>query len=829
MEEGYPKKTVRNAETCSNRIRLNVVFLQDVRYAVRALWNSKAFATVAILCLGFGIGLNTTIFSIIDGVLLKPFPYTDPDRILIVGARNERAGGESGLSFLDMRDWKEATGAFSTIAATRISAMTVADTGGEPERLSGGAVSWDLFPLLGTAPVLGRGFSADDDKPNAEGVVLLSHQVWVTRYQSDGNILGRRILINARPFTVIGVMPPNFAFPENQRLWIPLAPETAKDSRNLRYLFAFGRLKPDVTPERALEDLNAIAGRLAEQYPTTNEGWTARIETLRQAFIPPDVPLVLYLMMAGVTLVLFIACSNVANLLLARASNRRREFAVRTAVGAGRGQIVRQLLTESVVLGVVSVPLGVLLALTGTRLIASQMPPDQVPYYIRWEVDERSLMYAIAVAVSTALVFGLVPAFQATRGAVHETLKEGTRGNSIRRSLLRSSLVVVQMSLALVALVGALLFVRSFVNLDSYEVGFDTKPIMTMRFYMTGERYEPPGAKAQRVEDVVRRIEGLGGVQAAFASSLIPIWGGGSGGEVEIEGKPVIQGSSAPRITFTGVSPHFYKTLGVPLLRGRDFTDAEGWSRTPVAVINQTMAARHWQDGDAIGRRFRMRNNNDGGEWFTVIGVAPDVKLFGIDPSDSAPPGAAFVPYAYQEVLSTGLTIRVAGDPASIAAPARTEIRASDPNMATYWVRTLEEVRRVSFWQYGLYGWIFGTIGIVGLLLAAVGVYGVLSYSVSQRTQEIGVRVALGASHSHVLRLIVGQGLLLAGIGVVIGLALAASGMPLARSLLYNVSPFDPFTFVAVSIFLLSVAFLASFVPARRATRVDPLIALRGE
>ena len=806
------------------------MFLQDVRYAVRALWNSKAFATVAILCLGFGIGLNTTIFSIIDGVLLKPFPYTDPDRILIVGGRNERAGGESGLSFLDMRDWKEATGAFSTIAATRISAMTVADTGGEPERLSGGAVSWDLFPLLGTAPVLGRGFSADDDKPNAQGVVLLSHQVWVTRYQSDGNILGRRILINARPFTVIGVMPPNFAFPENQRLWIPLAPETANDARNLRYLFAFGRLKPDVTPERALEDLNAIAGRLAAQYPTTNEGWNARIETLRQAFIPPDVPLVLYLMMAGVTLVLFIACSNVANLLLARASNRRREFAVRTAIGAGRGQIVRQLLTESVVLGVVSVPLGVLLALTGTRLIASQMPPDQVPYYIRWEVDERSLLYAIAVAVSTALVFGLVPAFQATRGAVHETLKEGTRGNSIRSSLLRSSLVVVQMSLALVALVGALLFVRSFVNLDSYAVGFDTRPIMTMRFYMTGERYEPPGAKAQRVEDVVRRIEGLGGVQAAFASSLIPIWGGGSGGEVEIEGKPVIQGS-APSITFTGVSPHFYKTLGVPLLRGRDFSDAEGWSRTPVAVINQTMAARHWQDGDAIGRRFRMRNNNgnDSAEWFTVIGVAPDVKLFGVDPSDSAPPAAAFVPYGYQEVLSTGLTIRVAGDPTSIAAPARAEIRASDPNMATYWVRTLEEVRRVSFWQYGLYGWIFGTIGIVGLLLAAVGVYGVLSYSVSQRTQEIGVRVALGASHSHVLRLIVGQGLLLAGIGVVIGLALAASGMPLARSLLYNVSPFDPFTFVAVSIFLLSVAFLASFVPARRATRVDPLIALRGE
>ena len=804
------------------------MFFQDVRYAVRALWNSKAFATVAILCLGFGIGLNTTIFSIIDGVLLKPYPYTDPDRILILGTRNQLSGGEEGLSFLDMRDWKEATAAFSTIAGSRISAMTVADSGGEPERLSGAAISWDLFPLLGTAPILGRGFSPDDDKPNAGGVVLLSHQVWVTRYQSDANILGRSILINARPFTVIGVMPPNFAFPENQRLWIPLAPETTKDARQLRYLFAFGRLKPDVTHERALEDLNAIAGRLAAQYPTTNADWTARLDTLRQVFLPPEVPLVLYLMMAGVTLVLFIACSNVANLLLARASSRRREFAVRTAIGAGRGQIVRQLLTESVVLGVSSVPLGVLLALAGTRLIASQMPADQVPYYIRWEMDGRSLLYAVAVAVSTALVFGLVPAFQAARGDVHESLKEGTRGNSIRRSLLRSSLVVVQMSLALVALVGALLFVRTFVNLDSYEVGFDTKPMMTMRFYMTGERYEPQGAKARRVEDIVKRIEGLAGVQAAFASSLVPIWGGGSGGQVEIDGKPFMQGS-ASRITFTGVTPHFYRTLGVPVIRGRDFTDAEGWSRTPVAVINQTMASRHWADGNAVGGRFRLRNDDDGGEWFTVIGVAPDLELFGIDPSNSAPPAAAFVPYAYQQVLSTGLTIRVAGDPASITPAARAEIRASDPNIATYWIRTLEDVRRVSFWQYGLYGWIFGTIGVVGLLLAAVGVYGVLSYSVSQRTQEIGVRVALGASHGHVLRLIVGQGLLLAGIGVVIGLALAAYGTPLARSLLYNVSPFDPFTYIAVSVFLLSVAFLASFVPARRATRVDPLIALRGE
>jgi predicted permease len=804
------------------------VFLQDLRYAIRTLRRSKAFAAVAILCLGLGIGLNTTIFSIVDGVLLKPYPYTEPDRILVLGERNERAGNESGLSLLDMRDWKDATSTFTTIAASLGTALTVSDDGGEPERHLGGAISWDLFPLLGTSPILGRGFRPEEDEPNAAGVVLLSHRLWTTRYQADPNVLGRRILVNAKPHTVIGVMPQGFEFPQNQRLWIPLVPQVHDDNRRARYLFAFGRLRPGVTQERAVEDLTGIAARLAREYPTTNEGWSPDVSTLREAFLPDDVTLVLRLMMAGVTLVLFIACSNVANLLLARAAGRRREFAVRTAIGAGRGRVLRQLLTESVVLGLASVPLGVVIAEVGTRLIAAQMPPDQIPYYIRWDVDGRSLAYAVVVAFSTALLFGLVPALQTLRSNVHESLKEGTRGNSIRRSMLRSSLVVVQMSLALVALVGALLFVRTFLNLDGYEMGFDTKPLMTMRFYMTGEPYEPDGAKARRVEDIVRRVEGLAGVQAAFASNLIPISGGGGGGDVEIEGRAFERGE-ASRITFTGVTPHFNRTLGVPILRGRDFTEAEGWSRERVAVVNQTMVRRHWPDSDPIGRRFRLQDAEGGGDWFTVIGVAPDLQLFGIDPSNSQPLASAFVPYAFQQMLSTGLTIRVAGDPTSITSATRAEIRASDPNIPTYWVRPMEDVRRVSFWQYGLYGWIFGTIGCVGLLLASVGVYGVLSYSVSQRTQEIGVRVALGARRGHVLRLVAGQGLLLAAIGVGVGLALAAGGMPLARSLLYNVSPFDPFTFVVVSVFLVVVALLASAFPAHRATQVDPIVALRGE
>jgi predicted permease len=579
----------------------------------------------------------------------------------------------------------------------------------------------------------------------------------------------------------------------------------------------------------ASEDAGAIGSRLAQQYPATNESWNMRLLTMRQRFIPPDVTLVIWLMMAGVTLVLLIACSNVANLLLARASARRREIAVRTAIGAARGRVIRQLLTESVVLALASVPLGIMLAEIGTRLIAADMPPDSVPYYIHWEMDWRSLGYAVLVAVVTAGAFGLFPALQMTRGNLHESLKEGTRGNSARRSVLRSTLVVIQVSLALVALVGALLFVRTFQNLDGYDFGFDVRPLMTMRFALAGAAYDPTDAKLRRVEDILARVEGLAGVQSAFVSNYVPLSGGGGGGEVVIEGRPEEHGSQA-QITFISVTPHYLKTVGTPLVAGRDFTDAEGVSHTTVAIANQAMVKRFWPDGVAIGRRFHMRYPDEGGSWFTVIGVVHDSRLYGVDPQNDAPAPAAFVPYAYQQqFLAQGLTIRVSGDPASITAPAREAIHASDPNVPIYQVRTMDEQRRLDYWQYGLYGWIFGTIGIVGMVLAGVGLYGVLSYSVAQRTQEIGVRVALGAGRREVMTLIVGYGLILAGIGIVVGLVLAPVSTWLAKSLLYNVSPFDPLTFIAVAAFLVLVAIVASWLPAIRATRVDPLTALRGE
>jgi len=804
------------------------MLVQDVRQALRSLWHNRGVTAVAVACLAFGIGLNTTIFSIVDGVLLKPFPYQDPDRLLLIQSSNDRLGvQESGISYPDSVDLASVPGTFSGMAALQFRSIALSDSGGEPERYAAAAISANLFPLIGVAPIAGQGFTEAMDRPGAEGAVLISHAVWRDRYHFDSNAVGRRVLLNGLPAVIVGVMPEHFAFPNNQRLWVPLAPVASRALRTQRDLWIFGRLAPGATFDTARAELSTKAAQLSSQYPETNNGWTAWPKTLREEFIPTDVSLVIWIMMASVTLVLFIACSNVANLQLARASGRRREFSVRAAMGAGRGRLVRQLLTESVVLAVISLPLAVLLAEIGTRLIASAMPPDQVPYYITWDVDWRSLSYAAIVAVATAVVFGLLPAVQTSRGNLVDTLKEGTRGNSVRRSLLRSSLVVVQVALALVSLVGALLFVRTFANLDSYELGFDPKPLMTMRFYLPGEVYEVPDAKSRRVEDIVRRVEAMPRVISAFASNLVPLSGGGGGASIIIDGQPSEPGKE-PGISFTGVTPHFHRTLNVAMKQGRDFSDAEGWSSQPLAIVNETMARRFWPKGPAVGARFRLAGQNQPQDWFTIIGVAPDIKQDDIDPDDESF-AAAYVPYHFQQTFSTGLTIRVDGEPASITADARTAIRASDSNIPISQIRTMDEARQLGFWEYGLFGMIFGVTGLVGLLLASVGVYGVLSYAVTQRTAEIGVRMALGADRGQVLRLIVGHGLVLAGTGVAIGLVIAPLGTQFGRALFYNVNPFDPLTFATVAIFLLIVAALASYIPARRATKVNPVEALRSD
>jgi putative ABC transport system permease protein len=474
-----------------------------------------------------------------------------------------------------------------------------------------------------------------------------------------------------------------------------------------------------------------------------------------------------------------------------------------------------------------SAPLGFAIAWIGLALVDRGIPPEQIPYFIQWSLDFRSLGYTVGIAMLTGVVFGLAPALQAARANLQESLKEGGRGSAGgSRAWLRSTFVVTEVALSLVLLVGAALFVRSFLNIQQSQVGFDTAPLMTLRFYLPGEAYESSDAKARRVDDIVRRVESLPAVQAAFASNFVPLSGGGGGGTVLAEGKTVPSGEE-PEISFTALSPRLRQTLDVALMRGRDFTQTEGATRSPVALINQAMARKVWGDEDPLGRRFRLKGDRIA-DWFTVIGVLADFRHFQGDSDDDVFP-AAYVPYPFDATLNTGLTVRVAGEPSSIVAAVREQIRQSDPALPVFQVRTMEEVRQLSFWQFRLFGWMFGIFGVVALLLASIGVYGVLSYSVSQRTQEIGVRVALGAERAHVLRLVVWQGLKLAAVGIVVGLGAAFGVTRFIRTLLYNVTPTDPVSFAAVALFLTGVAFVASYVPARRATAVDPLVALRGE
>jgi putative ABC transport system permease protein len=802
------------------------MLLQDVRYAVRTLVKNPGFTAVAILCLALGIGVNTTIFSVVDGVLLQPFPFPEADRLIVLHSRNQRAGATSGLSWRDLQDWREQNTTLTVLAGFTTRSLTISDGTSEPERFTGAVVNSALFGLLGTAPILGRDFGPDDDRAAAEPVVILSHEVWQRRYNGDQSIIGRAISVNTVPHTVIGVMPQGFMFPETHRLWIPLAPYFEQTDRNIRALQVFARLKPGVTIEQATAELQGVASRLASAYPEQNEGWGAFIRPIANWLVPDDVELVILAMGGAVTLVLMIACANVANLLLARASVRHREISIRTALGAGRLRIIRQLLTEAVCIGLFSLPVGILLAWVGIKLIDLGVPPDAVPYFIHWNLDARSLAYTVVISMGTGLIFGLAPALQSTRSNLQDSLEEGARGaTGGRRAWLRNGLVVAEISMSLVLLIGASLFVRSFLNLQNAVVGFETAPLMTLRFYLPGTAYEPADAKARRVDDIVRRVEGLPGVQAAFASNFVPLGGGGGGGGVIVEGKTVPRGEE-PGISFVAATPHLRQTLNVALLSGRDMTQSEETTRTPVALVNQAMAKAMWPTEDPLGRRFRLAGERP--EWFTVIGVVADFR-HGQGNSTRPVSPAAYVPYSFEPTLNTGLTIRVGDDPARITTSVREQIRQSDPALPVFQAMTMEGLRQRSFWQYRLFGWMFSVFGAVALLLASIGIYGVLSYSVSQRTQEIGVRVALGAERRDVMRLVVGQGAKLAAVGVVLGVLGALGATQGIKTLLYNVTPWDPMSFGGVGLFLTGVALIASYVPARRAMAVDPIIALRNE
>ena len=783
-----------------------------------------------VACLALGIGVNSTIFSVVDTVSIRPLPFRAPEELVALHATQTANGIRRGsVSYPDFQRWKTETQSFAAMAVVSGRTMTVTDRD-ESERFLGALVTWNLFPLLGIDPILGRQFREDEDQPGAAPVVLLSHGLWQRKFLGDPSVVGRVITVNGAARTVVGIMPERFQFPGFAQLWIPLVPIEHASDRNTRNLAVFARLNPSASLENARRDISSVADRLSSSF-RENDGWNATAITLRDDLMPTEVTLMVTTMMGAVSLVLLIACANVANLLLARATARQREIAVRTALGAGRGRIVRQLLTESVLIALASAPFGILLAVFGLRWLTAAIPPDGMPpYYVNWDMSWRVVIYTVVTSAITGIIFGLAPALHAADSDLHGALKEGGRGSggSARRNRIRNALVVAEIALSLVLLVGASLFIRSFLNLQGADGGLNTGPLMTLRFSLASENYQTEEAKTRRVEDILRRVEALPGVEAAFASNLVPFSGGGGGAGVEPEGR-IVEAGKEPQINYVAASPHLIRTLGMPILAGRDFRDDEGASRSRVAIVNSPMAKYLWPDrNDVIGLRFRFATGADR-EWITVVGLVGDFNVFSVRSQD--PPKVAFVSYPYMAVPNTGLTIRVAGGvpPESITAQVREEFRKSDPFVPLFNIRTGEENRLFSFWQDRLFGWMFSIFGAIALLLATVGIYGVLSYSVEQRTQEIGIRVALGASRREVFRMILRQSAVLAGAGILIGAVGAGLVTPFVRSILYNVTPTDPLSFVSTAVFLVLIAILAGVLPARRATSVDPIIALRAE
>jgi putative ABC transport system permease protein len=804
---------------------------QDARYALRGFKQKPSFAAVVALTLALGIGANTAIFSFVNALLLRPLPYKDADRLVRIAAA--RGNEEGRFSMLELKDMREQTSSFEQIGAYIPGAQYNYSGDGSPEELAAVLVSRDLFNTLGV-PILHGGLWPESYDLERSFGVILTYDLWKRRFGGDPNVLGRKITLDAAPFYVIhGVAPQGFNFPGNVQLfrsiaindWLP----NYKD-RDARNVYAVARLKPGVSYEQARAELNAFSRRMAETYPDINAGLSFTFKPLRDFYVG-DVKPYLWLLLAAVGFVLLIACANVINLLLARSLAREREIAIRTALGAGRSRLVRQLLTESLLLAGLGGLLGLAFAAGWVRLLKTLIRAE-LPAWITINIDWRVLAFTFAVSILTGLIAGMAPALQASKPDLNELLKEGAKGSQGgARSQLRGALVVAEIALAVALLVGAGLMVKSFLRLQQTELGFRADYLLTLRVALPWRKYnDPQGPERQKqfYQQLLERLAALPGVESAAMTSNLPLSSERQEGKLTftIEGQSAEEQQRNPYLNDLRVSPNYFQTIGVRLIKGRLLNEFDTTDTERVGLISERLAARAWPGQEPIGKRLKVGGANSQSKWTTIVGVVGDVKH-----EEIAGEGGLDLYVSYQQVGDANmyLLLRTKVPPMTLADAATRAVWAGDAEQSTFNIVTMEERIADTVWQRRLSGALFMIFAALALILASVGIYGVMSYAVSQRAREIGIRMAMGAQARDVLKLVTGEGAKLVGIGLGLGLIISFVAARLMTGLLYQVGAADPLTYLLVAALLAAVAMLACYIPARRATKVDPMMALRTE
>ncbi len=801
--------------------------LRDIRHGARMLAASPGFTIIAILALALGIGANTAIFTVVNAVLLRPLPFEDADRLVqIWGSSPSKGIPFHNIFHSDACEWRKQSQSFQAMSAGEAGSMNLV-LGDEPERLQTWHVNANFFPMLGVKLLRGRSFSAEEDRPGAPPVVVITYPLWQRRFGSDPGTVGKTILLDGTLCTVIGILPANFEFTGRAiDLFAPLATTEARGGPTDRTVTVFARLKPGVSIEQAQTEMTTV-GRRLQQF-RQSLGVTPRVWGLRD-FVVRDIKQSLLVLLGAVGLVLLIACANVANLLLARAGMRQRELALRTALGASRGRIIRQLLTESAILGLAGGAAGIALAYAGVRTLLA-IVPDRYPLLSEASIDGRVLTFTLLVSLATGIIFGLAPALASSRSrALNDALKEGGRGSgeSISRARLRSTLVVAEVALALVLLIGAGLMVRSFVQLTKVNPGFNPTGVLTASVNLPHFRYEKREQRIEFLRRLFADLSSLPGVQAAGASTSLPLTQHNNGTGFIAEGRPVPPPDDIPIVWFRIVNSDYFRAMQIPLIRGRLFNEQDQ-TGPPVALVNETLARRLFPNEDVIGKRFTNGIPRPGTPvtWITIVGLVGDLHHMGLE----APPDAEiFWPYQQLAPSVFSVVVRTNADPERFASQLKKTVAAIDKDQPVSQIRGMEDILNRSLAAQRLSVLLLGIFAALALTLAAVGIYGVISFSVTRRTREIGVRMTLGARARDVVAMVVGQALMLALIGVVIGLAAAFVLTRLMGSMLFGVSTTDPAILAGVSVLLVAVAALASYLPARRAAGVDPLEALRYE